>query len=238
MDYPKVLVAAPVRDRERTLPLYLQCLRALDYPEDCLEFYFLVNDSTDKSEALIEEFVKNTPNAHYETWNLGTVKDARVQNVRLRVYEALAKLRNRVLETFEQSDCEYLLSIDSDIYAQPGLLKRLISHKKDFVGSVISNSPKFHCPNAMLKVPSPKFPDRTHWSRFREDKEGLYKVDLTGAVCLMSRKVLCCRYSWSKTGEDAPFCEDLAAAGIDLWFDTKPLCTHDMREDAYSESGT
>lgn len=233
MEYPKVLIAAPVRDRERTLPTYFRCLQSLDYPKDKIEFYFLVNDSEDKTEELIGEFVEKAEcvKAESESWNLGTVKDARVQGIRLKVYDALAKLRNKVLDKFRESDCEYLLSIDSDIYAQPELLKRLVSHDKDFVAAYISNSPKHVCPNAMVKVPSPRYPGRWHWGRFKMPaKEGIYKVDLSGAVCLMSRKVLSCKYSWSNKGEDAPFCEEMSKAGIDIWFDTKSLCTHDMGE--------
>lgn len=225
---PKILIAAPVRDREHHLPKYLQCLHDLNYPKDRIGFYFLVNDSTDRSLEILGGF-KNSVEEKYagftiDVWDLGTVKDKRKFDVRTKVYTALAKLRNRVMERFEESDYDYLFSVDSDIYVKPQALSRLLSHDKVFVAAMISNLGKKFCPNAMMKKGQ-------SWTRFHpsKDEPGLYEVDVTGAVGLMSRAVTGCRYAWSQQGEDIPFCQAVQDKGHKLYLDTALLAIHDMR---------
>lgn len=228
MSKPKILIAAPVRDREYHLPRYLQCLQDVNYPKEQIGFYFLVNDSSDSSLELLQDF-KHEVGEEYrsceiEEWNLGTVKDERKHNVRTKVYAALAKLRNRVLEKFEESDYDYLFSVDSDIYVKPQILARLVAHDKAFVAAMISNLRRKFCPNALLKRGQ-------SWARFKpsKDEPALYEVDVTGAVALMSRAVTGCRYAWHKQGEDIPFCQAVQEAGHRLYLDTALLAVHDMR---------
>lgn len=227
---PPILIAAPVRDREKHLPRYLECLQSLRYPREALGFYFLVNDTSDSSLEILLDF-RERKGATYrsftvETLNLGTPKDKREGKVRPKVYHALAKLRNRILQYFGDSDYPYLFSVDSDIYVKPQILWRLLLHRKDFVAALISNLPKRMCPNAMVRVAG-------SLTRFKipEGDPGLHEVTVTGAVCLMSRKVLGSEYAWSSNGEDLPFCESLRGRGIEVYLDTAPVAEHDMQKE-------
>lgn len=199
----------------------------MSYPKDRTGFYFLLNDSTDKSQEILETFREEWGTSYREITldilDLGTPKDKRTGSVRTQIYHALATLRNRVLEHFEKSDYEYLFSVDSDIYVRPPILGRLLSHEKDFVAALISNLPRGHCPNAMLR-------QGTSLLRFKvpEGDPALHEVTISGAVCLMSRKVLGSKYAWSRNGEDLPFCDSLRERGIKVYLDTAHLADHDM----------
>ncbi|MDP2725950.1 MAG: hypothetical protein Q8P59_00260 [Dehalococcoidia bacterium] len=228
-DLPKVLIAAPVRDREYHLPTYLKSLQALDYPKEKLGFYFLVNDSTDGSRKILGDFLNNSGGDYFrieiEEVTLGTVPDKRKMDTRKEVYHALARLRNTVLDKFSQTACDYLFSVDSDIFVNPNCLGRLLSHRKDFVAAMISNLPVGMVPNAMVRRNGSLL-------RFKppEGDPTIHEVTVTGAVCLMSREVLVGRYAWSKQGEDLPFCESLIEKGIKIYLDTAQVAVHDMRK--------
>lgn len=223
-----VLIAAPVRNRETHLPQYLEGLRNLQYPKDRIGFFFLVNDSTDKSLELLRDFKWSCATGYREcvvdVLDLGTVPDRRKWEARKKVYKALATLRNRILDYFENSDYDYLFSVDSDIYVKPNVLERLMSHQKPFVAAMISNMPKKMVPNAMVR-------SRGDLRRFYppEGEAAIYEVAVTGAVGLMTREVLGSRYAWSKQGEDIPFCDSLRERGIKIYLDTAPVAKHDMR---------
>lgn len=53
------MIGCPVRNRAWILPQYLQHLTALVYPPDQVEYCFVINDSQDKTEALLQEFARD-----------------------------------------------------------------------------------------------------------------------------------------------------------------------------------
>jgi GT2 family glycosyltransferase len=62
-------------------------------------------------------------------------------------------------------------------------------------------------------------------------KEGFFKVDVTGAVVLMSRAV--CekvKYAWDVQGEDIAFCRNAQKEGYEVWATGKPIADHRMIE--------
>jgi len=78
---PKVLLSTPVRNRQRILPMFLKGIESLDFKKNLLGLYFLVNDSTDSSLSLLEDFKKEKEREfrfiEIEVFNLGTPPDLR-----------------------------------------------------------------------------------------------------------------------------------------------------------------
>lgn len=226
--YPRVLIAAPVRNRAWCLPKYLHCLSTIQYPKDKLQFFFLVNDSTDESLQILEGFQRVVQGTYggckIEVMDLGTPEDKRTGAVRAKVYHSLAILRNRILQEFSESSCEYLFSVDSDIYVRPPILGRLLSHQKVMVAAQISNLRNRMCPNALLKVGSQGL--KRFQAPVGEDPK-IHEVYVTGAVSLMSREVLGSQYAWHSHGEDFPFCNSLWERGLKVYLDTALLAEHD-----------
>ena len=50
-DSPRVMVAILAKQKEPALPLYLDCIEALDYPKSSIVLYIRTNNNTDKTEA-------------------------------------------------------------------------------------------------------------------------------------------------------------------------------------------
>jgi glycosyltransferase involved in cell wall biosynthesis len=53
----KVFWAVLAKQAEKTLPLYLKCLLNQDYDKKSIVLYIRTNDSTDKTESILEKFI-------------------------------------------------------------------------------------------------------------------------------------------------------------------------------------
>src|SRR5439155_3364960 len=52
---PRVLVAILAKQKEPALPLYLDCIEALDYPKSSIVLYIRTNNNTDRTEQILRE---------------------------------------------------------------------------------------------------------------------------------------------------------------------------------------
>ena len=58
MKKSQIMIALAVRDRAWILPQFLKCLRDLKYDPESIILYFLVNNSIDRTEEILNEFQK------------------------------------------------------------------------------------------------------------------------------------------------------------------------------------
>ena len=61
---PKVLLAILAKQKEPMLPLYLDCIDALDYPKSAIHIYIRTNNNTDATERLLREWVERAGAAY------------------------------------------------------------------------------------------------------------------------------------------------------------------------------
>ena len=55
---PRVLLAILAKQKEEMLPLYLECIEALDYPKSPIVLYIRTNNNTDGTERILREWVE------------------------------------------------------------------------------------------------------------------------------------------------------------------------------------
>jgi len=235
---PKILIAAPIRNRAAQLYNYIESLCHLDYPKELLSFYFLVNDSTDATLSILQKFKENLESFYrsivIEELNLNAVPDARTSIRRKVIYGNLAFLRNKILDRFLATDNEYLFSIDSDIVVHPDCLKKLLEADKDLISAEVANDfGKGHIGNTMRFISDPKHPENGQYLHYKlREQPEIYEVDLTGAVFLVKRDIIKlsnAKYFNDPLGEDKKFCEIIKKAGYKL-FSRKNLAYHDMKK--------
>ena len=223
----KILVASLIRDRAWILSEYLNALLQMGTNE--IEYYFLVNDSSDASIDILHNFKQNNrfmrDRITIEEVNIGTPKDAR-NCIRVeKVYLALAKLRNKIIDFTIGTDAEYLFSIDSDIIVKKDCLTKLLEVDSDVVSALIYNDyGRGNIGNVMAGLDNPKHID------FKEQQD-IFECDITGACVLIKREVLMnkkCRYGYDRLGEDIPFCRAVKQEGFDI-YSRKGLAEHKMR---------
>lgn len=228
----KVVIGCPIRNRAWILPEYLSALESIDY--DNKHFLFLENDSDDGTKDLLIDFSNRLVNAVtflHDFKVYGHVPNESRDEYGHEGYGHLAKLRNKFLELFLMTDCDYLLSVDSDVIVPPDILTQLLKHSNQdtIIGAAISNIPgqplDGHTPgNFMVNhngLPMHPNPYPLH---------GLMSVDVIGAVYLIPRKVLesGVRYDSHSQGEDIPFCVKAAEKCFQMRVMMDVKCEHRM----------
>lgn len=201
----KIFLGAPVRNRGWILEEYIE---AIENQNLKISMFFIVNDSKDNSLEIISK--KKIPhrihNFEFEGYIRGEYS-----------IDHLAYLRNEILDEFLKSDCEYFLSIDTDIIIPEHSISQLIKHEEDIVSMLIRNNDKTICHNFFINGQQIE----------KEVINGLIPVDMTGAVYLISRRVIesGVRYNYDRLGEDIPFCQSAKEKGFEIYCDTslKPI---------------
>ena len=141
----RILIAFPCRDRAWILPYFLEHLVNIDYDRKLIDIYCIINNSSDSSHEIMKEF-KAKYNNDYNSIQIEvqnnseySTKDVRRTDVRDKIYNWLADLRNMIVKRCVKLDCDYLFSIDTDILVPSDILERLLNHNRDYVASLIYN---------------------------------------------------------------------------------------------------
>lgn len=239
-----ITIAAPIRNREWILPLYLDRLINLDYPKKLIELFFVINDSTDSTQDILLAFQKKYAHLfrkiRFEIYNRNVPMDNREQKVRTNyTYHHLSKLKNFIMSRVKT---DYLLFVDTDILIPSDIINNLLKHNKDIVSGLIWNgyllSPNkpYLYPNIMKSDGRAYHHIVNHIVKNADadifsSASALMKVDLTGAVILLSRKVYkSIKYGFHPQGEDAYFCKMAQDKGFEIFCDLGIFCRHIMSE--------
>ncbi|MDR1616864.1 MAG: hypothetical protein LBR98_07630 [Syntrophomonadaceae bacterium] len=225
----KIMVGCPVRDRAWILPRYLESLRALDYPPDLLEFCFIINDCSDATPELLNDFAaqEQRPVRLVKADSLNPRPAARG----FYSFKRLAELRNILIGQFLLSPCDYLFSIDSDITAPPDSLRRLTEAGKDIISGLVWNGAEVDLPDVYNILKRDDEGRYVHIKSF--PPETVFPVDCTGAAYLIKRRVpesARVRYSADYGAEDIGFCEAARQAGIGIFCHSGIRCLHYMKK--------
>jgi len=140
--------------------------------------------------------------------------------------------RNGIVHEFLQTDCDFLLMIDSDTTPTKNPLD-LVKYDKDIVSGA---TPTWKDGGYAWAV-GKRFKDGSYNQYKQDERTGLRLVDGVGASCLMiKRKVLETvkipfMEKWNEIGEralgeDLHFCEKAQEAGFEVWCDWGTMCNH------------
>ena len=253
----RILIAFPCRDRAWVLPHFLKHLVNINYDKKLIDIYCIINNSSDSSHEIMKEF-KDKYNNDYNSIQIEvqnnsqySIKDTRRTDVRDKIYNWLADLRNMIVKRCVKLDCDYLFSVDTDILVSSDILERLIKHDKDYIASLIYNgylyTPRSADEGYDSILNAYKYPNilkqninggYDHIVNYRVknpnlcDKGYLIEVDFTGAVFLVSKDVCkVARFGWDKQGEDEMFCRSARENGFKLYCDLSLYSQHMMSED-------
>ena len=132
------------------------------------------------------------------------------------VYEA----REQAAKYFLESDCDYMLFLDSDMVPPADMVIKLINHDKPIVSAL-----------AFRRVPN------FEPCIFKDDKfyldypKGLIEVAGVGMACTLIKKEVFEKVPqpWfmpTALGEDLSFCKRATDAGYKIYCDTELICGH------------
>lgn len=238
----KVLIGAPLRQKPHIFKEHLKSLEALRIPEGVeVDFFWIVNDCPEVIDLLKpHQYMVTDYGDKYET-------DETEHHWSFAGFGKMSELRTMLTNKALEEGYDYYFSVDTDLVLHPETLAQLLAAEKDLVSEIFwTDGPdgKPWC-NSWL------------WDQYITTVEtfeawklpGLYEVGMTGALFLISRKVLEAGVNYMPIknilravyGEDRHFCIRAACAGFEIWMDTCYPATHLYRESeyrAYMERGS
>lgn len=151
-------------------------------------------------------------------------------------------VRNRIVNNFIKSECDYLLTIDNDIVPPDNCITELMQWNKDIVGAL--------CFSWQYKSPFPVILDKVKngYSIVKDlGKQRLQECKATGASCMIikrevvlkmkenllkkTKKTMFYETKYRENGEigwgqDFIFCENALELGYKIYVDTQIKCAH------------
>ena len=233
----RILIAAPVRQKEEIFRYYLESLDNLEIPEgaevnrffifhNCPELLPLIKDKSFYAEYRTDESYKTDETSHHWT---GT-------NV-----SHVAGMKNCILDFAKKNNYDYVFFVDSDLILHPRTLNTLLDAKKDIVAEIIWTRwtpDDIEAPNAW----DYNMFEFRHEKRLEEWRvPDLYPIGMTGACILISKPVIQAGinydrvYNISYWGEDRHFCIRAAAHDFGIWLDTHYPCIHLYRDSEFEK---
>lgn len=245
----RILLGSLVRNRAKILEQTLRQLIKLDYDKQAIGCHFVVNDSTDESFKILQDF-KRQYERQYRfieviEVNLGTPPDLRSQTHvqgdgqpfafnRQPIYQALCELHNRLLDRLrEDKEAKYLFVVDSDTRLYSMALAELIKARRKVITTIQA-----------VDYGREKILGIWRWDEKRErnvriqpgelkDMPKVFEVGIIGGTWLLSREIADkgLRYEYIEgKAEQVSFCEKLQEVGYKIYALRDMVATHMMKD--------
>lgn len=144
MEYPNVLIAILARDKEACLPLYLECIKNLDYPKDKILIYIRTNNNQDRTLEILESFMIDNAGKYPIIQLDSTEESTEIDNHRYHDwnhirFKILGRIRNESMNKTIKNGCDFYFVVDCDNFVLPHTLKKLVSYNLPIVSPLLSN---------------------------------------------------------------------------------------------------
>jgi hypothetical protein len=150
---PRVLLAILAKQKEKALPLYLDCIEALDYPKSAIALYIRTNNNTDRTRLLLRDWVSRRGYQYASVDFDATDVDEPVERLGVHEWNALrfrvlGHIRSMSMQRALERHCNFYFVADVDNFIRPCTLKELVALNLPIVspllraiqpGSVYSN---------------------------------------------------------------------------------------------------
>lgn len=220
----KILIAAPLRQKPEIFREYQKGLDNLIIPDGCeVDRFFVVNDCPEvipeiRGAEWVEINSDNVTMYHDHLWTGDLICN-------------MATYRNLTIRKALEGGYDFLLSVDTDLVLEPHTLEYLLKAGHDICAGLFWTN---GWSNAWMYDQADGYDPE--WI-----KPGTYRVGGTGALILISRKVMEAGVDYSPIpnlrkavfGEDRYFCIRAVCNGFEIWADSHCLPVHLYKEPDY-----
>lgn len=131
-DPPLILMAILAKQKEGALPLYLECIDALDYPKHRISLYIRTNNNTDRTRDILVDWIARTAHRYHFVHFDDTDVDASISTMNPHEwnparYRVLNKIRDGSLAMTKQVGARFYFTADSDNFIHPSTLRDLVA---------------------------------------------------------------------------------------------------------------
>jgi GT2 family glycosyltransferase len=227
---PKILIAIPTYEgKNYCLDAFLDNVKNFSYPKSRLDFYVADNSATNENARMLNK--KYGLKVFWKDYTGYTV------------FDKMADSHNQLRRYFLESDCDYMLHLESDVFPQTDVIERLLEARKPIVNAL------YQILDGANRTPCLAQVDKNHeyWRSFRfHAKSSLFwhsycngKLQPTYIAgigcCLMKKKVMKnFEFRHPENGNNPPdtyFAEDLLTRGVQNWVHTGVHAFHWNKED-------
>ena len=129
--HPRVLIAILAKQKEPSLPLYLQCIEELDYPKSSIVLYIRTNNNCDNTELILRNWISRVGHKYAEIELDAANVTIPVENFGVHEwnpvrFKVLGNIRNISLSKTIEYDCDFYFVCDVDNFIQPCTLSEII----------------------------------------------------------------------------------------------------------------
>jgi glycosyltransferase involved in cell wall biosynthesis/SAM-dependent methyltransferase len=129
---PTILLAILAKQKADALPLYLNCIEALDYPKSLIKLYIRTNNNTDATEQILREWVGRVGHLYagveFDAENVETnVEQFAVHEWNATRFRVLGHIRNVSLNRALDEKCDFYFVADLDNFVRPETLRELVA---------------------------------------------------------------------------------------------------------------
>jgi tetratricopeptide (TPR) repeat protein len=128
---PRVMVAILAKQKEPSLPLYLECIEALDYPKSSIVLYIRTNNNTDGTERILRDWVTRVGQRYaavqFDAADVPEkIEQFGVHEWNATRFQVLGHIRNVSMRRALELGCEYYFVADVDNFVRRCTLRELV----------------------------------------------------------------------------------------------------------------
>lgn len=198
MTEPLVFVAILAKQKEKMLPAWLDSLSKWDYPKDRMILYVRSNNNTDKTEAVLKEWIEAN-----RKWYRLVVEDYRDIDVPVQDYgvhewnptrfKALGAIREKSVECAWQSEAEFYWVVDVDNFVKPDTLRKMVGHNLPVVAPLLRmadpEQPAYSNYHLLANVRGYFLDDMRYYQVLKQEITGHIICDVVHCTYLIRRDV-------------------------------------------------
>jgi hypothetical protein len=129
---PRILLAILAKQKEPSLPLYLHCIEALDYPKSAIVLYVRTNNNTDNTAALLRAWLDRVGPLYaaveFDAEDVATpVQTFAVHEWNVERFRVLGRIRGISLRKTAAHGCDFYFVADVDNFIRPCTLRELVA---------------------------------------------------------------------------------------------------------------
>jgi len=127
-----VLLAILAKQKEPALPLYLDCIEALDYPKSSIVLHVRTNNNTDRTEEILRDWVARVGHLYAAVEFDAADVASRVEEFREHEWNAtrfrvLGEIRNASLQRARELEYDFYFVADVDNFVRRSTLRELVA---------------------------------------------------------------------------------------------------------------
>lgn len=217
---PKILVAIFIKQEEQSLPLYLRCLEALDYPKDRIVLCIHTHDATDETGDFIAKWIEKNKKIY--------CKIQLFKNDELSITDSPGKTKQIILEKTWKYECDFYFSSEINNFLRPFSLKELVYLNLPIVGPFLRHAEE----NLLYSNFHSDVDDNGYYRAcasynllWEQKIVGVFEVPVVNGTYLIRKDVIrCLRYQDSTNRHEyVIFSESARLAGVPQYLDNRQV---------------